>query len=143
MDLVCYDAGAFARVQSAFRNLARDLTLAGDVAIPVSAVMGDNVGSRSAAMPWCSGPTLLEAIGGVDLTATDACPARLAVQWVSDLEEFRGALGTVLSGRLRRGDAIRIQPSGRTGQLTRILTAAGEVEEERRDALSRSRLTAA
>ncbi|HSS37298.1 MAG TPA: adenylyl-sulfate kinase, partial [Polyangia bacterium] len=129
MDLVSYDAGAFARVQSAFRNLARDLTLAGDVAIPVSAVMGDNVGSRSAAMPWYSGPTLLEAIGGVDLTATDTCPARLAVQWVSDLEEFRGALGTVLSGRLRRGDAIRIQPSGRTGQLTRILTTAGEVEE--------------
>ncbi|HVT05940.1 MAG TPA: adenylyl-sulfate kinase [Polyangia bacterium] len=126
MDLVSYDAAAFTRVLSAFRNLARDLGLAGDVAIPVSAVMGDNVGSRSSAMPWYGGPTLLEAIAQVDVAGADTCPARLAVQWVG---EAGAALGTVLSGRLRRGDAIRLQPSGRTGQLTRILTAAGEAEE--------------
>src|SRR5437764_110573 len=47
MDLVSYDASAFARVQSAFRSLARELSLVDDTAIPVSAVMGDNVGSRS------------------------------------------------------------------------------------------------
>ncbi|MES1164818.1 MAG: adenylyl-sulfate kinase, partial [Verrucomicrobiota bacterium] len=127
--LVSYDAGAFARVQSAFRNLARDLSLAGDLAIPVSAVMGDNVGSRSPAMPWYGGPTLLEAIENIDLAQADDGPARLAVQWVSESTEFRGALATVLSGRVRRGDAIRIQPSGRTGQLTRILTTGGEVAE--------------
>ncbi|HVY36687.1 MAG TPA: adenylyl-sulfate kinase [Polyangia bacterium] len=128
MDLVSYDAGAFARVQSAFRALARDLDLAGDVAIPVSAVMGDNVGSRSPAMPWYAGPTLLEAIAQVDVAAADTCPARLAVQWVGGGEPG-AALGTVLSGRLRRGEAIRLQPSGRTGHLARILTAAGEVAE--------------
>jgi bifunctional enzyme CysN/CysC len=80
-------------------------------------------------MPWYGGPTLLEAIGQVDVAAADNCPARLAVQWVGNSGDCGGALGTVLSGRLRRGDAIRLQPSGRTGQLTHIRTAAGEVDE--------------
>jgi len=131
MDLVSYDAAAFSRVQSAFRNVAAELGLAGDAAIPVSAVVGDNVAVRSTAMPWYTGPTILELLAATEPTGAGLAdqPLRLAVQWASESVEWRGALGTVLAGRLRKGDAIRIQPSGRTGQVTRILTAAGEVDE--------------
>ncbi len=131
MDLVSYDAAAFARVQSAFRHLAGELWLPGDSAVPVSAVVGDNVAARSAAMPWYAGPTLLELLAATESGGAGLAdrPLRVAVQWVSEAAEWRGALGTVLAGRLRKGDAIRIQPSGRTGRVTGILTAAGEVDE--------------
>ncbi len=131
MDLISYDPAAFARVQSAFRNLAGELGLPGDAAVPISAVVGDNVAARSAAMPWYTGPTLLELMTSTEPAGAGVAdrPLRLAVQWVGESVEGRGVLGTVMAGRLRNGDAIRIQPSGRTGRVTRILTAAGEVEE--------------
>jgi len=131
MDLVSYDAAAFTRVQSAFRHVAGELGLPGDAVIPVSAVVGDNVAARSAAMPWYTGPTVLELLAATEPAGAALVerPLRLAVQWASAAGPWRGALGTVQSGRLRKGDAIRIQPSGRTGHVTGIVTAAGEVDE--------------
>ncbi len=131
MDLVSYDEGAFARVQSAFRQVTGQLGLSGELVLPVSAVMGDNVAARSAAMPWYGGPTLVELLASIGIAPprlADA-PLRVGVQWAGESGDWRGALGTVAAGRLRKGDAIRIQPSGRTGKVTRILAAAGEVEQ--------------
>jgi bifunctional enzyme CysN/CysC len=59
MDLVGYSAAAFARVEQEYREFAGRIGLDNIVCVPVSAVHGDNVVTRSEAMPWYEGPTLL------------------------------------------------------------------------------------
>ncbi|MEO8211839.1 MAG: sulfate adenylyltransferase subunit CysN [Myxococcales bacterium] len=131
MDLVGYARETFTRIEDDFRQFAHQLGLPAVTCIPVSAVKGDNIVERSAAMPWYKGPTvmgLLEEVEVDELRLVDK-PARLPVQWVNrPSPDFRGFAGTLVSGHLDRGEAIRVQPSGRISSVTRIVTADGDLE---------------
>src|SRR5580698_9458580 len=60
MDLVDYREDVFLQLQSDFFALAAQLGIQNVLSVPISALEGDNVVSRSRNMPWYSGPTLLE-----------------------------------------------------------------------------------
>jgi bifunctional enzyme CysN/CysC len=109
--------------------MAEKLGLAWVTAIPVSALRGDNVMQRSAAMPWYGGPTLLEHLETVSAEPREARPFRLAVQWINrDGSGFRGCAGTVLGGSVRPGDEIVVLPSGVRGHVERIVTYEGDLD---------------
>ena len=69
MDLVDYDQGAFDAITADYRAFAGNIGIEDWVAIPVSGLNGDNVMSRSDAMPWFTGPSLLEHLDTVPLDA--------------------------------------------------------------------------
>ena len=99
-------------------------------AIPLSAIKGENVVHRAAAMPWYSGPTLLEFLETVEVDS--AVPEKFAfpVQRVSrPNSEFRGYQGTVAGGRVRVGDPIVAVPSGQARRVQRIATFDGNLDE--------------
>jgi bifunctional enzyme CysN/CysC len=128
MDLVDYSEQVFNVIEGAYREFAREIKLDAITCIPVSAVAGDNVTTRSARMPWYLGPALLEHLETVALAdpAQDAA-FRMPVQWVNRPNaEFRGFAGMIASGVVRRGDALRVLPSGRTSTVTQVLTGEGE-----------------
>ena len=131
MDLVGYGEARFREIEAAYLGFAEALGLKRVLCVPVSAIDGDNVVSRSAAMPWYRGPSLLEHLESVDVeTAQDAKPFRFPVQWVSRPNlDFRGFAGTVASGTVRRGERVAVLPSGRTTTVARILTYDGDLEE--------------
>ncbi len=52
MDLVDYSAEVFAKIERDYREFARQIKIDSIICIPVSAVAGDNVTSRSARTPW-------------------------------------------------------------------------------------------
>jgi predicted GTPase len=60
MDLVGYAEDRFAEIAEEFTEYARKLGVPDVVAIPMSALCGDNVVEPSANMTWYAGPTLLE-----------------------------------------------------------------------------------
>ncbi len=100
--------------------------------VPVVARDGDNVVNTSARMSWWKGPTLLATLekldAGQDLRATQ--PLRFPVQLVVRPDSsFRGYAGTVMTGIIRRGDAVRALPSGVRSSIDRIVTFDGELEE--------------
>jgi len=66
MDLVDDGEAAFGRIESDFRQLAAQLGLGGVACVPIAAESGDNVRTRSAAMPWYTGPTLVELLERVE-----------------------------------------------------------------------------
>ena len=131
MDLVGYDAATFGAIEAEFREFASRIGLAEIVAIPLSAVYGDNVTAASANMGWYRGPTLMQhletvPVGGDELEQ----PFRLPVQWVNRPDaDFRGFAGQVVGGRIAAGAAVRIAPSGRESAIARIVTAAGDLQE--------------
>ncbi|MDP2374560.1 sulfate adenylyltransferase subunit CysN [Reyranella sp.] len=130
MDLVDYSEQRFTEIVAAYSQLAKRLRLASTAAIPISALLGDNVIRPSAAMPWHRGPALLDHLESVGVEASDTQPFRLAAQWISRADpEFRGYAGTVLGGSIRPGDEVVVQPSGARSHVARIVTPDGDLAE--------------
>jgi sulfate adenylyltransferase large subunit len=129
MDLVEWSQAAFADIEDKFRAFAGPLGAASITFIPTSARGGDNVVNRSAHMDWYRGPTLLEHLETVDVSAQAAQrPFRMPVQWVNRPDaDFRGYCGLVAGGAVRPGMAVRVLPSGQWTTIERIVTAAGEL----------------
>jgi bifunctional enzyme CysN/CysC len=130
MDLVGYDAGAFEAIVADYRRFAAGLGELRITAVPMSALMGENVTARGASMPWYDGPTLLEHLETVQVGRELADrPLRMPVQWVNRPNlDFRGFSGTISSGVVRPGDAIQVLPSGLRSTVTRVVTFDGDLE---------------
>ncbi|MBW4026642.1 MAG: sulfate adenylyltransferase subunit CysN [Acidobacteria bacterium] len=130
MDLVDYSQEVFLALQQQLAELARELAIPDLLAIPISALEGDNVVSPSERMPWYDGPTLLEHLETVPTKEFTLDAAfRMPVQRVlRPHQDFRGFAGQIASGVIRPGDEIRVQPSGRTARIKSIVTFDGELE---------------
>jgi bifunctional enzyme CysN/CysC len=130
MDLVGYSRARFEAIVADYRDFAARINLSDITPIPVCAVHGDNIIQPGAAMPWYSGPTLLEQLESVEIDAGIGARAfRMPVQWVNRPNaEFRGFAGQIVSGSVKPGDRIRALPSGRESRVGRIVTADGDLQ---------------
>jgi bifunctional enzyme CysN/CysC len=131
LDLVDYSEHTFRSIEAEFTAFANQVGIEDVTGIPVSALRGDNVVTRSTRMPWYTGPTLLEYLETVELDEQrlQSAPFRLPVQWVNRPDpEFRGFSGVVISGTVSTGDEVVVQPSGRSSQIERIVTYDGDLE---------------
>jgi bifunctional enzyme CysN/CysC len=132
MDLVDYDQTAFDAICADYRRFADEIGIHDWVAIPVSGLKGDNIVDRSDAMPWYTGPALLDHLDTVPIDAqSDAAkPFRMPVQLVSRPDHsFRGFCGLIASGKIATGDPVRILPSGKLTRIARIVTHGGDLDE--------------
>lgn len=131
MDLMAFDKSVFDEIVSSFGEFAVGLRFLSVEAIPLSALEGDNVFARSLRTPWYSGPSLMGFLESVEIPA-DAVglPFRMPVQWVNRPNlDFRGFVGRVAQGVIRKGERLRILPSGLTSQVKEIVVWQGEQEE--------------
>ncbi len=130
MDLIGFDERRFQEIAEAFAQFTRRFSACRVVAIPTSALHGDNVVRRSARMPWYSGPPLLEYIETVAVDERpSATPLRLPVQYVNRPNaNFRGYAGTVVSGALRKDMEIVIPRTGARSRIAGIVTMDGELD---------------
>ena len=123
MDLVDYREDVFDRILEDYRAFAKNLHFTEMIAIPISALKGDNIIERSSRMRWFQGPTLLGLLETIDSRATHVNHAlRFPVQWVNRPNlNFRGFSGTVEAGTVKVGQAIRVLPSGATARIQGIV----------------------
>jgi len=130
IDLVGYDAELFNAIEAEYRAFARDLGFETLVAIPVSALKGDNILTPSAQMPWYRGPQLVPYLETIEVASDrTAKPMRFPVQWVNRPNlDFRGFSGTVASGRVAVGDEVLVAASRKPAKVARIVTMDGERE---------------
>jgi sulfate adenylyltransferase subunit 1 len=127
IDLVGYDEEVFRGISKDVSELADQLGIADVQAIPVSALVGDNVVEPSQSTSWYDGPTLLEflesASGRSDASGQ---PLRFPVQYVirpqtdDQYRDYRGYTGTVASGTVSVGDQVIVLPSGRRTSVAGI-----------------------
>ena len=131
MDLVGYSQEVFLRLRSDFDALAKQLGVPHVVAIPISALAGDNVVERGSNMPWYDGPTFLEHLETVPLhVETPSEAVRFPVQYVIRPDaNFRGFAGQMASGVLRPGDEVVSLPSERKSRVRSIASVDGDLPE--------------
>jgi sulfate adenylyltransferase subunit 1 len=134
VDLVGFDEERVTAIALEVAVLAATLGLADVVTFPVCALDGDNVVDRSPRTPWYTGPSLLEWLEQVPVGTDPAAePFRFPVQYVvrpqsAEHRDYRGYAGRVEAGVVRVGDAVLVQPSGRTTTVAGIDTADGPLD---------------
>ncbi len=135
MDLVEYSQEVFESIAEEFTAFAAKLEISDLTIVPVSALKGDNIVTRSAKMPWYEGPSLLHHLEHVHIASDrNLVDVRFPVQFVirpqsSTVTDYRGYAGQVASGVLKPGDEVLILPSGFTTRITHIETADGPVAQ--------------
>jgi len=131
MDLVGYSEEAFQAIRQEFEAFAARLNIVDLRFVPVSALRGDNVVSRSSKMRWYNGPSLLELLETIYIGGDhNLIDLRYPVQYVLRPHmDFRGYAGTVASGIIRAGDEILALPSMKTSRVKSITTWDGELNE--------------
>jgi bifunctional enzyme CysN/CysC len=122
MDLVDHDEDVYNAIVGEYREFAEKLDVKDLTFIPMSALKGDNVVTRSEQMTWFSGPTLLHHLENVNVGADrNLIDFRFPVQYViRPHQDFRGFAGRVVSGTVEPGQEVAILPSGRTTRVDQI-----------------------
>src|SRR4051812_379224 len=135
MDLVDWSEQTYEAIRDEFTSFAAKLNVPDLTVIPISALHGDNVVTRSANSPWYAGSSLLHHLENVHVASDrNLVDTRFPVQYVirpqSDaFHDYRGYAGTVASGVLRPGDEVQVLPSGLTTTVAAIDGPRGPVDE--------------
>lgn len=135
MDLVDWKEEAYEQIHADFEKFAAKLDVKDVSFIPISALKGDNVVSRSENMRWYEGATLLYYLENVHIASDyNFIDTRFPVQHVirpynDEYHDYRGYAGRVAGGILKKGDKVTLLPSGFTSTISKIDTFDGEVEE--------------
>lgn len=135
MDLVGWSEQVFEEIAGEFTAFAAKLEAPDLSVIPISALHGDNIVTRSERMPWYDGPSLLHHLEHVHFASDrNLVDVRFPVQYVirpqsNVVRDYRGYAGQVASGVLKPGDEVMVLPSGFTTTIASVETADGPVEE--------------
>ncbi|GAB7049969.1 sulfate adenylyltransferase subunit CysN [Catenuloplanes indicus] len=135
MDLVDWDQQVYERIADEFTSFAAKLDAPDLSVIPISALHGDNIVTRSEKTPWYDGPSLLHHLERVHIASDrNLVDVRFPVQYVirpqsTTVTDYRGYAGQVASGVLKPGDDVMVLPSGMTSKIASIDTADGPVAQ--------------
>ncbi|MCZ8377280.1 sulfate adenylyltransferase subunit CysN [Mycobacterium sp. CPCC 205372] len=135
MDLIGWDREQFEKIRDDFHDFAARLDIHDVTTIPLSALLGDNVVTKSDATPWYDGPALLSHLEEVYIAGDrNLIDVRFPVQYVirpqtHEHQDHRSYAGTVASGVMRTGDDVVVLPSGKTSHITAIEGPGGPVDE--------------
>ncbi|MCK4527648.1 GTP-binding protein [candidate division WOR-3 bacterium] len=121
MDIVYYKEEKFKRVSNEVRGFFTQIGMNADYYIPISALKGDNVATRSRKMDWYDGPNILQSLDSIKLGSTAEDKSLLfPIQDVYEIDGNRIAVGRVEAGRVEAGMEVKILPEGRKSSIKRI-----------------------
>ncbi|HEX2581249.1 MAG TPA: adenylyl-sulfate kinase [Dongiaceae bacterium] len=121
MDQIGYDQAVFEQIKDTYVAYLGSLGVAPDYVIPISAREGDNIVSKSAALPWYSGPSVLGALDHFRAARPlSDLPLRLPLQDIYKFDDRRILAGRILSGSLKIGDTLLFSPSNKKAKVISI-----------------------
>ncbi len=135
MDLVDYSEEVFDKIHSQIEGFATKLDVVDVRFIPISALKGDNVVTRSKNMPWYEGPTLMYLLETIHISSDqNHIDCRFPVQYVirpqsTEYHDYRGYAGRIAGGVYKVGDKVMALPSGFTTTIQAIDTYEGSLLE--------------
>ncbi len=131
MDLIDYNQSQYDQIVSDYAEFAQQIGITDFTPIPLSGLKGDNIASKSDAMPWYDGVSLIDHLDDLQISSDSnhSEDFRMAVQWVNRPNlDFRGFSGQITKGTIAPGDPVRILPSGKTTIVDKIVTMDGDLE---------------
>ncbi|MFN6086304.1 MAG: sulfate adenylyltransferase subunit 1, partial [Fluviicola sp.] len=138
MDLVDFSEKRFNEIQEDYLEFAQNINLNQLDFIPVSALNGDNVVLKSENLSWYNGETLFNYLETVPIHTQENLYSRFKVQYVirpqtDELHDYRGYAGALISGKLSKGQEVKIIPSGQRSKIAKIEFNQHEIETVEKD----------
>ncbi|MFN7913609.1 MAG: sulfate adenylyltransferase subunit 1 [Bacteroidota bacterium] len=139
MDLVNFSEAVYNSIIESFEEFAKPLNLKEISFIPVSALAGDNVVTKSQHTDWYQGKTLLDYLETVQIVnSAKKVDSRFQVQYVirpqtEDLHDYRGFAGKVITGHYHKGQRVTVLPSGIETTILKIEQNLKELTEAKTD----------
>ena len=132
LDLVDYSEDVYRQIVSDYSDFAESaLNIESITAVPISALLGDNVVERSENTPWYNGKTIMQYLENIEVqNQRKQASFRMPVQWVNRPNpNFRGFSGLIASGETKIGDKVRLHPGGKESTIESIVTWKGELQK--------------
>ncbi|MDZ4845152.1 MAG: sulfate adenylyltransferase subunit CysN [Chitinophagales bacterium] len=135
MDLMDYSEETFEKIRQQIEGFSAKLDVVDVRFIPISALKGDNVVTRSKTMDWYEGPTLMYLLETIHISSDhNHIDCRFPVQYVirpqsTEYHDYRGYAGRIAGGIYKVGDKVMALPSGFTTTIQAIDTFEGSLEE--------------
>jgi sulfate adenylyltransferase subunit 1 len=132
MDLVDFSQEQYDKIQESFEAFAAKLDVVDVHFIPISALLGDNVVTRSDKTSWYDGPTLMYYLENVHIASDhNFIDARFPVQFVirpntDEFHDYRGYAGRLAGGVMKKGDNVTLLPTGFSTKIKQIMGPDGE-----------------
>lgn len=125
IDLLNYSEATFNQIKADFESIRSELNFNEIHYIPVSALVGDNIVTKSKNTDWYEGKALLETLESIEVETTEDLASRFQVQWVIRPKEeayhdYRGYAGLVLSGSYKVGDTVIVLPANMATKIIKI-----------------------
>lgn len=134
MDLVDYNEEIYNKIVADYQQVALKLKLQDVTYIPISALNGDNIVEKSTNITWYNGKPLLPFLEEISLTKNnEEEPPRFQVQYVirpqgEKLHDYRGYAGKITSGVYKKGQSVKVLPSGLETKIAAIEINQQEIE---------------
>lgn len=133
MDIVDFDETVYNKIKADYIKFSEQLNIdAADIKfIPISALKGDNVVNVSTKTPYYTDKPLLELLEDSPAAGANInFEPRFPVQYVIRPNlNFRGFQGTLTSGEIKVGDAVKALPSGKISSIKEIVTFTGNLDQ--------------
>lgn len=129
LDAVNYEQGIYQDILDQLLVAANRMQIKELVSIPISALAGDNVVSKSENIAWYNGPTLLEFIQGWNPNTFPTDSAFMRIQAISRANDFRGLAGTISNGTFSVGDQVTLFPSGKVATISDIFSGFNQINQ--------------
>ncbi|MFP3090355.1 GTP-binding protein [Treponema sp. TIM-1] len=126
LDALDYDEGVFNRITSEYGAYLETLKVTPLAFVPVSAREGKNITERAPMdMPWYRGKTVLEVLDSFhNLPSNEdsffAMPVQDVYRFSNDHDDRRIYAGTIVSGEISIGEAVRFLPSCKEAHIKNI-----------------------
>lgn len=125
IDLLNYSETVFNQIKTDFEAIKSELLFNEIHYVPVSALIGDNIVSKSERTSWYEGKALLETLEAIEIETTEDLDSRFQVQWVirpkdDAHHDYRGYAGLVLSGTYKVGDTVIVLPANMATKIVKI-----------------------
>ena len=117
MDLIDYDESKFINLKKEFLEILKKLSIVDVRFIPTSALTGENITPKETKMDWYKGSDFLTTLENIHVQGDENnIDLRIPIQF-SDVVSKENHLeryffGKILSGNLKKGDSVRVLPSG-------------------------------
>ena len=129
MDLIAYKKNDYLKIVEEYKSFVSDFNFKQVIPLPISALKGDNIIEISNKMKWYDGKTLISLLENISISKKKTNEQlRLPIQWVNRLDsEFRGFSGTIVSGKLKKGDLVSVLPNGNKAKILEVIVSGKSV----------------
>ncbi len=136
MDLVDFSEERYNKIIKDYEtNISEKIGIKDTHYVPISAKLGDNVVDKSTKTPWYTGKTFLDLIETIEIKndqnfEDQRFPVQFVIRPMSDeFHDYRGYAGRIAGGVFKKGDKVKVLPSGIETQIKSIDIYKNELEK--------------